>query len=70
MPHGLSMCYSEVLHMVQNDFVDSYDVTMLLQDDDGKQYYEYHKGLSLSDFEVLYGNTADEIIRLRLDKVL
>lgn len=56
--------------MMQNDFVDSYNVTMLLQDDNGKQYYEYHKGLSLSDFEVLYGNTADEIIKLRLDKVL
>ncbi|UMO75948.1 hypothetical protein Goe23_00020 [Bacillus phage vB_BsuP-Goe23] len=56
--------------MVQNDFIDSYNVTMLLQDDDGKQYYEYHMGLSLSDFEVLYGNTVDEIIKLRLDKML
>ena len=54
--------------MKQNDFLDSYTLTWLLRDDDGDEYWEVHPGLSLSDFEVVYGNNAHEIIKLDLVK--
>lgn len=54
--------------MMQNDFVDSYTLCWILRDDDGNEHFELHEGLSLSDFEVVYGNNAYEIIKMDLVK--
>lgn len=54
--------------MIQNDFIDSYTLSWLLRDDDGYEHWEEHEGLSLSDFEVVYGNNPHQIIKLNLVK--
>ncbi|ACH57066.1 putative protein 56 [Bacillus phage Nf] len=54
--------------MIQNDFIDSYTLSWLLRDDDGCEHWEVHEGLSLSDFEVVYGNNPHQIVKLNLVK--
>ena len=43
-------------------FKDSYQVKWELQDETGKKWIETHREMSLSDFEVLYGNNVHHII--------
>lgn len=50
-------------------FIDSYNCFITLRGDDGIRYNETHRNLSISDFEVLYGNITDEIVSLMLVKV-
>ncbi len=52
--------------MNQSDFVDSYNLVLMLRDDKGKTYVEKHQNISLSDFEVIYGNITKEIIHLEM----
>lgn len=53
----------------QSDFMDSYNITLLLMDDNKNIYSELHKGMSLSDYEVLYGNISDMIISMNMSLV-
>lgn len=45
-------------------FEDSYKVRLVLEDEFGDRYVENHPEMSLSDFEVLYGNIVDKIVRV------
>lgn len=48
------------------DFRDSYTLNWTLLADDGDQYVETHKGISLSDFETIYGNEVNQIKEMEL----
>lgn len=45
-------------------FKDSYNITIVLRNDEGKEWVETYSHMSLSDYEVWYGNNAFHIIRL------
>ena len=47
-------------------FEDSYNVKMVLRDEDGRIYEEEYDEMSLTDFEVLYGQISDEMIECHL----
>ena len=56
--------------MINEDkFIDSYNLYWLLKDENGDTYSENHNNISLSDFEVIYGNEVNEIILVQLRKV-
>lgn len=48
-------------------FRDSYRLVWTLRDEDGNPYTEIHRGLSMSDFETVYGNEPNEILKLDLE---
>jgi hypothetical protein len=43
-------------------FKDSYKIVICLETHQGKQRFETYRGMSLSDYEVLYGTITDKII--------
>lgn len=48
-------------------FIDCYTLEWTLEDiETGEQHTEYMNNMSLSDFEILYGNTKDNIVWLNL----
>lgn len=47
-------------------FRDSYKIVIELQDDAGNKRIERHREMSLTDFEVLYGNITEHIIHLEM----
>ena len=47
-------------------FNDNYIVRLVLRDKDGLIYREEHDDMSLTDFEVLYGNISDELIEVEM----
>lgn len=48
-------------------FRDSYKMTWKLRQPTGVEYWETYVELSLSDFEILYGNNTYEIIELKME---
>lgn len=55
-----------VTHSDYNAFIDNYKMEWLLRDEIGKEWCEYHENISLSDFEIIYGNNVHEIIMVEL----
>lgn len=51
---------------MEENFIDSYNLVWELRNDQGKTWVEKHDNISLSDFEVIYGNNVHEIIELDL----
>lgn len=47
-------------------FKDSYTVQMILEDEDGKRFEENYDEMSLSDFEVNYGNIFHKIVSIEI----
>ena len=47
-------------------FKDSYYMTWTLKDEQGKLHVEEHVNISLSDFEVIYGNNVHHIEKIEL----
>lgn len=45
-------------------FGDSYIIRLVLRKGNGEIYREEHDNMSLTDFEVLYGNISDELIEI------
>lgn len=52
--------------MKQNNFVDSYNMQWTLRKDDGEYIYESYYNISLSDFEIIYGNNIHPIIVIEM----
>lgn len=46
-----------------------YRILIKLKDIDGNIYQEVHRKMTLTDFEILYGNYSDEIIELYMYKM-
>lgn len=54
--------------MKQTNFIDNYKMTWILQDHDtNKKHREDYENISLSDFEVIYGNNTYKIITIDLE---
>lgn len=47
-------------------FLDSYSLEWTLRDDEGNEWSEYHNNMSLSDFEILYGQTTYHFVKIEL----
>ena len=45
-------------------FKDSYKIVIQLENHQGKQRFETYRGMSLSDYEILYGTITDHIISI------
>lgn len=47
-------------------FKDSYTIQMVLEDEEGKRFEENYDEMSLSDFEVNYGNIFHKIVSIEI----
>lgn len=53
--------------MKQDNFIDSYNMTWILQDHETKKKHrEDYENISLSDFETIYGNNTFHIVEVSL----
>ena len=50
---------------MSNNFIDSYNMVVTLENDN-IVWTERHTNISLSDFEIMYGNITAKIIKLNL----
>ena len=48
-------------------FKDSYKIVLQLETHQGKQRFETYRGMSLSDYEILYGTISDKIISIKME---
>lgn len=48
------------------EFVDCYHMVWCLREEDGSHTIEEHHNISLSDFEIVYGNNLKEILFLNM----
>lgn len=46
--------------------IPSYILRWKLRDEKGEHWYEHHEEITLSDFEVIYGNNIHEIMWISL----
>ena len=65
--HQLNETYNRLLQAYEQKEFDFYHLEMTLQEGK-KQAKEKYNNLSLSDFEVIYGNETRKIIDLKLNK--
>ena len=47
-------------------FKDSYKIEIELENHQGKRRIERYRGMSLSDYEILYGTITDHILRIEM----
>ena len=48
-------------------FQDSYKCLIMLEDDNNLVWVEKHENISLSDFEIIYGNICHNILKVELE---
>lgn len=47
-------------------FKDSYKIVIELENHQGKRRFETYRGMSLSDYEILYGTITEQIISIEM----
>lgn len=52
--------------MKTENFVDSYNMYWTLKTEEGEYIYESYYNISLSDFEVIYGNNTFHIVVIEM----
>lgn len=52
------------------DFEGLYNVHWTLEDGDGKRWTETHTNMSLTDFEIEYGNKVNKLIDIRMELII